>query len=267
MESAMGPTKGSLNLTNEELKAVDQTRQRLSQISSSIASLKADVLNSNPLPNLDSLQASADILHKNIESLIDLASEKSELFSRIAVHPSTNFPGRTQEHILLQLVRKKPEPDVATAMDNGRSIGAALVPVYPKTRGAGLGAGTAVRVGGEGASDGNAQQDMLEEEEEGPGKELRMRWRKARKFCNERLMKYVTGEGDDPYTEEEHENGIENVRTGLRSVDEEEEDDDGVMEIDRPPPPPAPGVATQEIDGASLENIMRFASRGDFVTS
>ena len=42
----------SLNLSQEELKALEQTRQRLSQLSNSIWSLKADVQQSNQLPSL-----------------------------------------------------------------------------------------------------------------------------------------------------------------------------------------------------------------------
>ena len=42
----------SLGLSQEELKAVEQTRQRLSQLSSSINSLKNDVFISNLLPNM-----------------------------------------------------------------------------------------------------------------------------------------------------------------------------------------------------------------------
>ncbi len=42
----------SLNLSQEELKAVEQSRQRLLQLSHSIASLKGDVMRSNPLPSL-----------------------------------------------------------------------------------------------------------------------------------------------------------------------------------------------------------------------
>jgi hypothetical protein len=42
----------SLNISQEELKAVEQTRQRLFQLSNSIGSLKTDVYNSSPLPNL-----------------------------------------------------------------------------------------------------------------------------------------------------------------------------------------------------------------------
>lgn len=42
----------SLNLSHDELRAVEQTRLRLSQLSHSIGSLKTDVLQSNPLPNM-----------------------------------------------------------------------------------------------------------------------------------------------------------------------------------------------------------------------
>lgn len=42
----------SLNISQDELKALEQTRQRLQQVSDSIGTLKNDVFNSNPLPNL-----------------------------------------------------------------------------------------------------------------------------------------------------------------------------------------------------------------------
>jgi len=38
------------SLTQEDLKALEQARQRLYQLSNNIASLKSDVLRSNPLP-------------------------------------------------------------------------------------------------------------------------------------------------------------------------------------------------------------------------
>lgn len=51
-------TMASLGLTPEELKAVEQTRQRLSQLSSSINSLKNDVFVSNPLPSMCAVSSS-----------------------------------------------------------------------------------------------------------------------------------------------------------------------------------------------------------------
>lgn len=88
-------------------------------------------------------------------------------------------------------------------------------------------------------------------------------------------MQYAQEEDDDPYTEEERDViGIANVRTGLRKpqwdpfVEENEEDEDNdVMAVDRPPPPPAPAVAAPEVEGSSLENIMRFSARGEFMPS
>lgn len=188
-----------------------------------------------------------------MQSLINVTSPANEQFSRIAVHPSTNFPGRTQESILIQLLRKKPEPDVATAMDEGRKMVAGLSPSVSDQR-----------TGGK-----------------GPAEELETIWDEVRDFCADRGREYVMNEANDMYTEEERENGIENVRTGLKRLfedgdedddeDEEEEEDgkeaedDDIMIIDRPPPPPAPAVSTQEVEGVTLENIMRFAARGEFM--
>ncbi|KAI0880057.1 mediator of RNA polymerase II transcription complex subunit 8-domain-containing protein [Annulohypoxylon maeteangense] len=237
-------------LTPEDYKALEATRLRLMQISSAIGTLKANVLSSNPLPNLESLQNHADILQGKIQSVLSVMMPMADTFNRIVVHPSTNFPGRTQEQILLQLLRKKPEPDVATAMGEGRKIFAGLTQ----------------------ASDPS---DAHANAETGSGKgveELEAVWASTREFFQNRLAEYVQGEGDDMFTEEERARGVENVRTGLKrslleDEDEEEDDsDDDVMEIDRPPPPPAPGVATQEVDGAALESVMRFAARGEFVS-
>ncbi|KAI0839299.1 mediator of RNA polymerase II transcription complex subunit 8-domain-containing protein [Hypoxylon sp. FL0890] len=253
----------TLDLTREEYKALETTRLRLMQITSGIAGLKADVFASNPLPNLESLQNHADILESKIQSVVDITSSMAEVFSRVAVHPSTNFPGRTQEMILLQLLRKKPEPDVATTMDEGRKLYAGLITATDPSSGTAGGSGRG-GVGGE----------ILKSTGKGPEEELESIWDLTRGFCEQRIRDYVTNEADDMFTEEERERGIENVRTGLKRVfddeeededEEEEEGDDDVMEIDRPPPPPAPGIATQEVEGAPLENIMRFAARGEFV--
>ncbi|KAI1420168.1 mediator of RNA polymerase II transcription complex subunit 8-domain-containing protein [Xylaria sp. FL1777] len=249
----------SLGLSQEELKAVEQTRQRLSQLSSSLNSLKNDVFLSNPLPNLDSLQASADILNHNVHAIIEILSQNNALFSRVAVHPSTNFPGRTQENILLQLLRKKPEPDVEATMDEGRKTLTSMPwPGYAQP--------------GTNTSSNKEKENALGEI-----------WDTTRNACQERIAEYVMNEEGDSFTAEEHEIGIENVRTGLqRSFDDEYEDDDEMEEdegdgapagrnaepdlmiIDRPPPPPAPAVSTQDVDGATLETIMRLATRGRF---
>ncbi|KAI0137736.1 mediator complex, subunit Med8 [Hypoxylon sp. NC0597] len=246
----------TLDLSEKEFRALETTRLQLMQITSNIAGLKADVFASNLLPNLESLQNHADILESKIQSVIDVTSKMADVFTRVAVHPSTNFPGRTQETILLQLLRKKPEPDVATTMDEGRKLYAELAAAAdPSSAAAG------------GGIPGTARKS--------PEEELEGTWDSMRGFCEQRILDYVTNEADDMYTEEERERGIESVRTGLKKMfddedededEEEEEGDDDVMEIDRPPPPPAPGIATQEVEGVPLESIMRFATRGELVS-
>ncbi|KAI0410097.1 mediator of RNA polymerase II transcription complex subunit 8-domain-containing protein [Xylaria palmicola] len=251
----------SLGLSQDELKAVEQTRQRLSHLSASLASLKNDVVFSNPLPNLDSLQASADILNHNVHAILEVLAQNNDLFSRVAVHPSTNFPGRTQENILLQLLRKKPEPDVAAAMEEGSRALADLP----------LPAGTTVTAAAANNQDGEKEKALEEV------------WGATRAACQERIAEYVMHEESDSYTAAEREMGVEHVRTGLRrSLDddddesEDEEDDDmegyegggaptadaDVMIIDRPPPPPAPAISTQEVEGAMPETVLRIATRG-----
>ncbi|KAI1174040.1 choline sulfatase [Nemania sp. FL0916] len=244
----------SLGLTQEELKAVEQTRQRLAHLSASLDSLKRDVFVSNPLPNVDSLEASADILNHNVRAVLDILAQNNDLFSRVAIHPSTNFPGRTQEGILLQLLRKKPEPDVEAAMDEGsKTLASMPLPGH-----------------------GNSHTHQDKEKETA----LSEIWRAARGACMDRIGEYVMHEEGDSFTAEEHEIGIENVRTGLkRSFDDEYEDDDedddemdvdgtgnatdpDLMVIDRPPPPPAPAVSTQEVEGAAPEAILRLVTRG-----
>ena len=68
-----------------------------------------------------SLQTSASILASNIESLTTLMSNNSELLNKTVVYPSTNYPGRTQEAVLTQLLRKKLEPGVETWVEEART--------------------------------------------------------------------------------------------------------------------------------------------------
>lgn len=210
----------------------------------------------------DSLQASADILNHNVHAILEILAQNNNLFSRVAMHPSTNFPGRTQENILLQLLRKKPEPDVEAKIDKGRET---LVSM---------------------PLPGNAQADAAANPNKAKEAALGDIWGTTRDACQERIAEYVVNEEGDYFTAEEHEMGIENVRTGLqRSFEDEYEDDDEEMEdeetgaadpnvngaepdlmiIDRPPPPPAPSVSTQEVEGATLETVLRLATRGRFV--
>ncbi|KAF4970463.1 hypothetical protein FZEAL_10032 [Fusarium zealandicum] len=188
----------TLHLEDDEFKALEQTLGRLSQLSSSIQSLRLDLLKSNPLPPASSLQASAQILQRNLHTVLDSLNENSELFNRMAIHPSTNYPGRTQEGVLTQLLRKKLEPDVEELVSEGREVARLATP-------AGI----------------NDLQDI---------------WHELRQWTLERVAAYVRDESTDVYTAEERAAGADNVRTGLRrdleddddeDEDEDEDDDDG----------------------------------------
>ncbi|PHH83716.1 hypothetical protein CDD82_4678 [Ophiocordyceps australis] len=179
----------TLGLDEDELKSIEQTLSRLSQLSSSIQSFKADILKSNPLPHPSSLQASAQIIQRNLQTVLDSVTENNQVLSRMAVHPSTNFPGRTQENVLTQLLRKKLEPDVEELVGEGQAIANA-------TTAAGM-------------------------------QVLQQVWDEVRAWTHARIASHVRDEAGDVYTREEREAGVETVRTGLRRVlDEESEDGD-----------------------------------------
>jgi mediator of RNA polymerase II transcription subunit 8, fungi type len=108
----------------------------------------------------------------------------SELFEKMVTYPSTNFPGRTEEGLLGQLLRKKLEPGVERWVEEGRVM---AVP----TSQAGNGQGE--------------QEDDLEE-----------KWKAARDFIGERIARAAVTHRRDEYTAEEREMGIENVNTGLQ---------------------------------------------------
>ncbi|KAJ4296968.1 mediator of RNA polymerase II transcription subunit 8 [Collariella sp. IMI 366227] len=211
----------SLNLTPEELKQLELLRNRLSQLTSSLASLRGRVINSNPLPTSDSLQASAAILQQNIRSLQELSTENADLFQRVAVHPSTNFPGRSQEHVLLQLLRKKLEPDVENWVEEARNTARASG-IDPSKLAAGM------RVRGEHDYDDEDTYGM--DQEDVPSDPFNEQWADMRDAFQETLKQYVSVQVTKKYTVEEQAMGVENVRTGLKQnleeSDEEDEDED-----------------------------------------
>ncbi|KAM3500227.1 hypothetical protein MY10362_006589 [Beauveria mimosiformis] len=223
----------ALGLDDDELKSVEQILSRLAQLSSSIQSLKMDILKSNPLPHPDSLHASARILQRNLSTVLDCLSENAELFSRVAVRPSTNYPGRAQENVLTQLLRKKLEPDVEELVEEGREA--------------------ARRATSEGVA------------------ELQAIWDELRAWTQSRIAEYVRDEAGDVYTKEERAMGVEKVRTGLRREieedDEEEEEDEDEDEDGRDSATAAAGVnevAALPPRGPEIETLLWFMTRADF---
>jgi mediator of RNA polymerase II transcription subunit 8, fungi type len=122
--------------------------------------------------------------------LVEHLSKHSDTLDQTVVYPSTNYPGRTQEGLLGQLLRKKYEPQIETWVDEGRTIQA--------------------------------------ESTEGKEENIEELWNWASEWIGPRVAKYAIEEAGDSYTIEEREAGIENVKTGLRrKLEEDEESSDG----------------------------------------
>ena len=218
--------------------------------------------------------------------MLDVTSSHADLFQRVAVHPSTNFPGRAHEGVLQTLLRKKPEPDVEGAAERARTA----------ARAAGVGPDSfAGRRAAEAQQQRrrNAYGDVDSDDEEGYVGEsdgdsgsdggggaprepagLGDVWADAREWCVERVARFVREEAADDYTAEERRLGVKAVRTGLRreldsdeESDEEEEDDDDEMEDAGGPAGGADGVAPGGAPtgavGVPVEVVMWTAARGE----
>ncbi|KAH7270627.1 mediator of RNA polymerase II transcription complex subunit 8-domain-containing protein [Fusarium redolens] len=221
----------TLNLDDDELKALEQTLSKVAQLSSSVQSFRQDLLKSNPLPPPKSIQASAKILQKNLKSLLESTNENADLFNRMAIRPSTNYPGRTQENVLLQLLRKKLEPDVEEFVSQGLETARLATP------------------------------EGLES--------LEQIWRELRSWLSDRVIHFISTENNDPYTAEERATGVKNVRTGLRrpiddDEDEDEEEEEEGDEEEEDEEPEKPEIPEVKVRGAEPETLLWFAARGDF---
>ncbi|MCJ1350740.1 MAG: mediator of RNA polymerase II transcription subunit 8 [Icmadophila ericetorum] len=183
------------SLSTPDVKVLEQARQRLFQLSNSLASLQHNITHADP----SILSSSFLILSGNLSSLSKHLETHASLFSSMPVYPLPTFPGRTQENLLGQLLRKKLEPNVEDWVAEGKTI--------------------ATRTGkGEG----------LKHEE------LRELWNWAGMAANEQARRHTWG---GQYTIEERERGVENVITGLKKKlkdddAEEEWDEDEEMEDD-----------------------------------
>ncbi|KAK1755220.1 mediator of RNA polymerase II transcription subunit 8 [Echria macrotheca] len=231
----------SLGLAPDEVRQLDVLRQRLAQLVSSLQSLHESVATAQPLPTRESLQASTTILQRSISSIQDLMKENAHLFQRLALHPSTNFPGREHEGILTTLLRKKPELEmeqrVEAAREAARAAGVDPRELAPARR---RGGAAARRDGGDGGEyggygdedDGDGVEGDVDDDDDDddggvPSDRFNEYWADVRHAAETAIRKYIETQAMDPYTAEERRMGVENVRTGLRrALDEGDEEDD-----------------------------------------
>lgn len=230
-------------LTSEEYKVLEQSRQRLVQLTRSLGSLVASLEQGDPLPPWcaappkpgllsmnpkqqlifqlrSSLQSQASIISNNLISVTDHLSDHRDLLSSIVAYPGPEYPGRTQESMLQQLLRTKLDPRVEDWVARGRTAGT------ESSQSAHGPSGTIPN------PSGPATTKQLSESE------LSELWNWAPIEANQEALQRNWGGN---YTLEEREAGIQNVVTGLRrqledddaSEDEEEGDEDeGEDEMD-----------------------------------
>ena len=141
-----------------------------------------------------SLQSIASVISNHLTAVSTHLSTHSPFLASLAVFPVPSYPGKTQEPLLGQLLRKKLEPGVEDWVAKGKEIGE------------------------QGAREEKTRQDIME------------LWTWAGMAANELARGHQWG-GD--FTQEEFEGGLENVVTGLRrqlNWEEEDEDEDEEME-------------------------------------
>ncbi|KAJ5142836.1 uncharacterized protein N7515_001623 [Penicillium bovifimosum] len=188
------------NLNQDQIKVLEQSRQRLVQLTHSLASLIGSLNQGDPLPPWTSLQSQASIISNNLTSVSEQLSDNRDLLSTLVAYPGPDYPGRTQAPTLEQLLRTKLDPRVEDWVSRGRKVGTDAEP-QPATSTAGIAADDGTRALSE--------------------SELAELWAWAPLEANQEARRRNWGGN---YTLEEREMGIENVVTGLRRKLEDEEE-------------------------------------------
>ncbi|KAJ5465079.1 uncharacterized protein N7458_000765 [Penicillium daleae] len=202
-------------LTSEEYKVLEQSRQRLVQLTRSLGSLVSSLEQGDPLPPWSSLQSQASIISNNLISVTEHLSDHRDLLSSIVAYPGPEYPGRTQENMLQQLMRTKLDPRVEDWVARGRIAGTESSPSaldFSRT------------IPNPSAAVNTSTKQLTEPE-------LKELWEWAPVEANQEARQRNWG---GHYTLEEREAGIQNVVTGLRrqledddaSEDEDEGDED-----------------------------------------
>ncbi|KAI7662454.1 hypothetical protein KC318_g8849 [Hortaea werneckii] len=231
---------------DKQLRALDQLRQRLLQLSRSLSSMRVDMERSDPVPGWPSIQRDAELAVMNLARAQDAMNEFGAFFRAAHAYPLPSYPGHEKEMMLGMLMRKKLDPKTDD-----------WVTQYSKSPETVQASGDASKLNMDdlrdlwdyaGPAENGIARDMLENDAFG-----------------------------SLFTMAEQEDGIENVKTGLRrklfedDSDEEEEEEDGEdkgdekMDEDRRPdklePPPEPGV-DPSLPPMRLETVLRFVTTG-----
>ncbi|KAI9894903.1 MAG: mediator of RNA polymerase II transcription subunit 8 [Vezdaea aestivalis] len=119
------PSPQASTLTQKDIRTLEQTRQRLFQLTNSLSALRMSLASKpDTLPPWPSLQSQSSIIAGNLSSLTaHLSTDSSrDLLQALSTAPLPAFPVK-EEDVLTQLVRKKGEVGVEIAMESAESVG------------------------------------------------------------------------------------------------------------------------------------------------
>ncbi|KAL8756585.1 MAG: hypothetical protein Q9184_004453 [Pyrenodesmia sp. 2 TL-2023] len=235
-------------LSKDDLRVLELARQRLYQLTDSLNSLNRDIHTAHPLPSWPSLQSRLSLLATHLSSLQTHLSTHSALFASVAVFPLPQFPGREQEAMLAQMLRKKLEMGVEEWVQRGWEGGRKLV--AESDREGVVGGGRRMRKEdwtgqGDDEEDGDGDGDG-----DGGGEKMGLwKWAMLRSNGDARAMVEAREE-----EEEEEEGGEEEGESGGMKVEEGGEDS-------------GEGTGGQEGKGEGAEplemgQVLRFMSTG-----
>ncbi|EFR05398.1 RNA polymerase II transcription subunit 8 mediator [Nannizzia gypsea CBS 118893] len=246
------------SISQEQLKIIEQTRQRLVNLTQSLGSLVNNISQSQPLPAWSSLQSQATIISNNLLTIAQLLHEHRDLFTSLVVYPTPTFPGRTESSMLNQLMRTKLEPRVEDWLAHGRSVGKEALELSSGDQ-------QKLTISNASTFESDANTQRLSRED------LQALWEWAPIEANMEARRRNWG-GD--YTIEEKEAGLSNVITGLtRKLNEnvegaagrdfdESDDEDEVMEGTGEETKPSAALLTKESTTMPLDDFFRYMMTG-----
>jgi hypothetical protein len=181
------------DLNADQIRSLEQLRQRLLSLNASLGALRGDLATS--LPSWTTLQSHSNLIASNLTQINNQLSDHADLLASTVTFPSMHFSGRHNQDIIDTLLRTKLEPDVEEWFEQGVAYGNTL--------------------------NGGAGQILRESDR----KEF---WAWAPRKANETARRQKWGAD---YTAEEIGKGVENVVTGLNRdlmvpVDQDDEDED-----------------------------------------
>ena len=225
-----------MSLSQDHLRTLDTLRMRLAQLNTTLTNIHSEILRHDPLPawpQIENLQTSLSFV---LSQLNDTMALNATTLKEAHVYPMPSFPGHKESNMIQMLLRKK--------LDVGSEEWITELTTGEKAKG---------------LESGGLQRDELEE-----------LW----SWAGEAMTSIVRPmlENDDfggDFTLAEREEGIENVRTGLRrklrdKEEESDEEDEDKMEGDVMP---AEKEETEEgvdpkLKVLPLEGVLRFVTTG-----